>query len=319
MVRRNRPMEKVSTPRLLVVGGSGFIGRHVAAFGVRKGWRVTSLSIGPHAAPELEPGVTYLSADLRNSHSLSEILNSPFEYIVNLAGYVDHTPFKEGGRRLIDSHFNGLVNLLQCLNRKAIKRFVQIGSSDEYGNAPAPQHESLRECPGSPYALAKLACTHFLQMLSREEGFPVVILRLFLIYGPGQNKQRFLPQVIEGCLGNRSFPVSEGRQLRDFCYINDLVDAIYKCFENSEINGHVINIASGIPIEIRHIVHEITELVGGGQPQFGQIAYRQGENMALYGNINIAKQLLGWEPKTPLYLGLKTTIESMKLNADYGR
>ena len=59
--------------------------------------------------------------------------------------------------------------------------------------------------------------------------------------------------------------------------------------------------------------------MGGGQPQFGQIAYRQGENMALYGNINIAKQLLGWEPKTPLYLGLKTTIESMKLNADYGR
>jgi len=312
-------MEKVGNPQLLVVGGSGFIGQHVVEFAARKGWHVTSLSIGQNYALNLEKGVSYLSADLTNLEHLREKLDRPFDYVVNLAGYVDHAAFKDGGSRLIDSHFNGLINLLKCLDRKAIKRFVQIGSSDEYGDAPAPQSENIRECPNSPYALAKLACTHFLQMLSREEDFPAVILRLFLIYGPGQNKLRFLPQVIEGCLSNRPFPVSEGRQLRDFCYITDLVEAIFMCFEKSEANGHVVNIASGEPIQIRRVVYETTRLVGGGQPQFGAIEYRQGENMALYGDIKLAKTLLGWAPKTPFNHGLKATIESMKLNIAHGK
>ena len=71
-------------------------------------------------------------------------------------------------------------------------RFVQIGSSDEYGNIKAPQHEESREHPISPYSIGKLASTQFLQMLHRTEGFPAVILRPFLIYGPGQDNKRFI-------------------------------------------------------------------------------------------------------------------------------
>lgn len=64
--------------------------------------------------------------------------------------------------------------------------------------------------------MGKVAATHFLQMLYRTENFPATILRLFLTYGPGQDGRRFLPQVITGCLEGRSFPASEGKQLRDF-------------------------------------------------------------------------------------------------------
>ena len=135
---------------------------------------------------------------------------------------------------MIDAHFRGLQNILEVLPRSRLKRFVQIGSSDEYGDAAAPQHEKLREAPISPYSLAKVACTHFLQMLHRTENFPGVTLRLFLTYGPGQDSKRFLPQIIRGCLDDRAFPASEGEQIRDFCNVHDTVLADLESLECSK-------------------------------------------------------------------------------------
>jgi nucleoside-diphosphate-sugar epimerase len=305
----------MTAPRLLVVGGSGFIGRHVVSRGVHEGWHVTSLGVREHDVAEHVPGATYVVADLTQPEALRALAGSPFDYVVNLGGYIDHALFSRGGRGLIASHFDGLLNLLQGLDRSAIKRFVQIGSSDEYGDAPAPQHEGLRESPISPYSLAKVAATQFLQMLHRTENFPAVVLRLFLTYGPGQDWRRFLPQIIEGCLSDRSFPVSEGGQLRDFCYVVDVVDAIFMCFEQSAINGRVLNIASGSPVRIRDVIAETVRLVGAGHPQFGQVAYRPGENLALYADVELAKRCLGWAPKVSLAEGLRMTIESVKSHA----
>ena len=130
--------------------------------------------------------------------------------MVNLGGYVNHTLFQEGGRQQVEEHFTAIQNLITVLSRKKLQRFIQVGSSDEYGNAPAPQHEHLREAPISPYSLGKVATTHFMQMLHQTEAFPAVIFRLFLTYGPGQNEERFLPKIIKGCLNDRSFPTSAG-------------------------------------------------------------------------------------------------------------
>jgi len=89
--------------------------------------------------------------------------------------------YSEGGRKHLEEHFTSLKNLIEILPRDHLKAFIQIGSSDEYGNAPAPQHEGLRESPISPYSIGKVAATHFLQMLHRTENFPATILRLFLL------------------------------------------------------------------------------------------------------------------------------------------
>ena len=116
-----------------------------------------------------------------------------------------------GGKKVIDVHFGGVQNILQSVNLSALKRFVQIGSSDEYGNLSAPQTEDMRESPITPYSFGKVASTQLLQMLHRTEGLPIVILRLFLVYGPGQDYRRFIPQVIQGCLSADHTLGNDGR------------------------------------------------------------------------------------------------------------
>ena len=152
----------------------------------------------------------------------------------------------------------------------------------------APQHEDLRKQPISQYSLAKVANTQFLQMLYRTEKFPATTLRLFFTYGPGKDKERFfpqiingcledsefptsageqlrdfcymgatvdasrfLPQIIRGCLDNTKFPTSAGEQYRDFCYIEDTIRAFLKALVEPEVEGEVFNVASGKPVSIR--------------------------------------------------------------------
>lgn len=292
----------------LVIGGNGFIGRHLVQHGLSLGWHVTSLSLNLPSKP-INDDVNYLAVDITNIQALkSTIGNVSFTYVVNCGGYVDHSLFFDGGNAVFNTHFNGIVNLTHVLDRTALKAFVNIGSSDEYGNNTAPQNEEQRESPISSYSMGKVASTHFLQMLYRTEKFPAVTLRLFLTYGPGQDTQRFLPQIINGCLNDQTFPVSKGEQLRDFCYIDDTVNAVFSVFNNPNALGHVFNIASGIPVTIRTVIETVQKLTGCGKPVFGEIKYRTGENMELFADISKAKNILYWEPKVSLVSGIKETI-----------
>ena len=307
---RKCSMDKIKSPHLLVIGGTGFIGHHVLKAASNKKWSTTSISLNAPPKERIVEGVRYIQLDLCQRDKVRNIINNEaYDYVVNLGGYIDHTLFKDGGRRLIESHFVGLQNVIENLNRRNLQRFVQIGSSDEYGNSSAPQSEELREVPISPYSLAKVAATQLMQMLYRTESFPATILRLFLTYGPGQDNKRFLPQIIQGCLADAKFPTSSGQQLRDFCYVDDTVDAIFKALQNKNADGEVFNVASGNPQSIRKLIEQVCALTNSGHPQFGAIAYRPGENMLLYADINKIRSMLNWEPQVSLEQGLKRTIE----------
>ncbi len=296
--------------RILVVGGNGFIGRHVVNQANSLGWSVTSLSLSLPRPEQKLPGVHYVATDITVVRMLKDTLaNFSFEYVINCGGYIDHILFFDGGRNIIDTHFSGVLNLVEVLDRRVLKSFINIGSSDEYGNSPAPQLENQREIPISPYSMGKVASTHFLQMLHRTENYPATTLRLFLTYGSGQDSRRFLPQIILGCLKNESFPTSKGDQVRDFCYIQDTVEAVFTTFLNNSAHGKVINIASGQPVTIRQVIETIQRLIGGGEPEYEAIPYRPNENMNLFANIQDAKQILGWEPKISMEMGLKRTID----------
>lgn len=302
-------METIVPPHLLVIGGTGFIGHHFVKAARDEGWVVTSISLNPSSPSHQVEGVNYYQADLMDATSVRNTLSEAFDYVVNLGGYIDHTLFRNGGRRLIDAHFNGLQNLIEVLPREPLKRFVQIGSSDEYGNAAAPQHEDLREQPISPYSLGKVANTHFLQMLHRTESFPAITLRLFLTYGPGQDEKRFLPQIIKGCLSDAEFPVSDGQQLRDFCYVEDTVRVILMALLSEKAEGQVFNVGSGTPVSIRSMINMVCSIIGKGRPQYGKIPSRPGENMALYANVERTFDVLGWTPRVDLEEGLRRTIQ----------
>ena len=299
----------MNSPHLLVIGGTGFIGHHLLRAAHQRDWKMTSVSLNPPPKERFVEDVCYLNLDMTDRSLVKKYLCKDYEYVVNLGGYINHELFKDGGRNLIDTHFTTIQNLVEVLPRSKLKRFVQIGSSDEYGNAPAPQNEKMREQPISPYSLAKVASTHFLQMLNRSENFPAVTLRLFLTYGPGQDINRFLPQIIRGCLNDATFPTSAGEQLRDFCYVDDSVQAILQALTHPEVEGGVFNVASGVPVSIREMVEKVRNITGSGNPQFGEVSYRNGENMSLYANISKAKRILNWQSTTNLDKGLKKSIE----------
>ena len=297
--------------KLLIVGGTGFIGSNLAHKALENAFNTTVLSLNLPTKDKQIEGVEYLQADITNLDQLRERLSSyKFDYIVNLAGYIDHSRFLDGGRQVINTHFDGVQNLLQVFDWTYLKRFVQIGSSDEYGDQMAPQSEDVRESPISPYSSGKLFSTQLLQMLYRTEELPIVVLRLFLVYGPDQNNKRFLPQIIGGCLSDSSFPASAGEQLRDFCYVDDISRGIIMSLKNDDVKGKVVNLASGKSISIREIVELVRSIIGYGNPQFGEIPYRVGENMALYADTTKAKKLLNWTPEIEIEEGVRRTIFS---------
>lgn len=294
--------------RLLVVGGTGFIGSHVCKKARNQGFSVHSFSQKGACNPI--PGVKYRFGDITDLESTRRALSEQcYGYVINCSGYIDHRLFRNGGRNLIEAHFSGVQNLVMALDSSSLLRFVQLGSSDEYGLAPAPQRESYRESPISPYSLSKVATTHLLQMLWRTESFPATVLRLFLTYGPGQDQGRFIPQIVMGCLQEKKFALSEGRQIRDFCFIDDVVDGIMLSLELQAALGEVINLSSGTPVTIRSVVDEVQKIIGTGIPQYGQIPYRPGENMELYADTGKAKDILNWRPKISLNAGLRRTID----------
>ncbi|MBI2489858.1 MAG: NAD-dependent epimerase/dehydratase family protein [Planctomycetes bacterium] len=301
-----------NSDKILVVGGSGFLGKHLVRRCLRDTRFVSCIGLGRNKKGFFED-IEVINVDINNKDVLWAILNKKsFDYIFNLGGYIDHTNYFNGGRKVIETHFVGLLNILDCIDVKSLKSFVQIGSSDEYGNAPSPQRETMRENSISPYSQAKVASTHLIQMLHRTEGFPGVVLRFFLVYGPGQDNKRFLPQIINGCLNNIEFKTSEGKQLRDFCYIDDVIEAMIKAAALPQSKGNVINIASGTPVMIKDVIQKVMLFTDGGKPMWGAHPYRVGENMQLYADISLAKNLLHWEPQVSLDVGLKKTIEYYK-------
>lgn len=300
----------MSRKNLLVIGGTGFLGSHFLKRSIKKKFNTFSISNNRVHSKKKIIGVKYFHCNCLDEKKLKKLLkHKKFDYVINSSGYIDHSKFsQESGKKSLMMHFDLVRNIISCLNLQYVKKFIQIGSSDEYGKSACPQVETFRESPISPYSLGKTAISHFLQMLHLTEKFKVTIVRIFLAYGPGQDLKRFFPQIIKGCLNNSKFPTSSGNQLRDFLFIDDVVEAIFKLLNCKKAEGEIVNIGSGKAVKIKNLIKKVVKIIGKGKPEFGKIPYRKGENMCLVASTKKINKLIKWRPKYSLDKGLKKTI-----------
>ena len=295
---------------ILIVGGTGFIGYHLAKKCIKKNWKVTSISTHKPKKIRYIKKIKYVICDISKKNKLKQNITGSFDFVINLGGYVDHTDKK----KTFQSHYIGLKNLTEIFLEKKIKSFIQMGSGGEYGNSKSPHLESYNNKAESVYYKSKLLSSLHLVKLFKKKNFPVTILRLYQAYGPSQDINRLIPIVIKNCLKNKKFDCSSGRQLRDFVYIDDVINVILRCLKNENAKGEIFNIGSGKTIKIKKLIEFIKDKIGRGYPQYGKIKLRKDEQLKVFPSIKKAKRILKWKPKFSMNSGLIKTINFYKTN-----
>ncbi len=291
---------------LLIAGGTGFIGYHVARKAIKKKWNVFSISTNLPKKKRKLNKVKYFILDVFNRSKLNKLNNLKFDYVVNLSGYVDHSNIRKTYR----SHFLGCKNLTKVFLKRPPISFVQMGSSLEYGKTKSKQNENFKCRPISTYAKSKYYSTKHLLHLYKKYNFPATILRLYQGYGEKQDDNRLIPFVIKNCLKNKKFKCSEGSQIRDFIYVEDIVNAIFKVFNNKDAKGKIFNLGSGRGIKIKNLIKFINKKIKKGTPLFGKIQLRSDESLEVRPDLKRIKKILKWKPQFSLERGLKRTIKS---------
>lgn len=206
------------------------------------------------------------------------------DYIINLASIVtaerDLSLFDE----LISSNLKVLLNLYERFkDTSSLKLFIQFGSSEEYGSISSPFKEENREYPNSPYALVKQLTTNTALILHRNYGFPAMVVRPGNLFGPGQNKNKFIPYVIDKLRKGESLNVSPCEQKRDFIYVDDFAEDIHGLLKNyKKCEGEIVNVSSGNSISLKTIIEFYrNKLNSNSAINYGVLPYRENEVMDL--------------------------------------
>lgn len=295
----------MKSQNILVAGGTGFLGFHILKRLKKYKFKLFSISTKKPIKKRKIKSVKYLLCDISKKKNLKKKLNYKFDYVINLSGYVDHS----NKIKTFNSHYVGCKNLIQFINKNYLKKFIQIGSGLEYGNNTAFHKENFKCKPKSVYSKSKFLSSQHIQRLNKIENFKGIILRVYQVYGPAQDVNRLIPQVIKSSLSNKDFNCSEGNQLRDFLYIEDFVQLIIKIILNKKPNLGIYNVGSGQPVSIKKLVNTIFKKTKKAKPNFGKIKMRKDESLKMCPNISKIKKIFKWSPKFSLNKGLKKTID----------
>ncbi|MFQ5599026.1 MAG: NAD-dependent epimerase/dehydratase family protein [Candidatus Krumholzibacteriia bacterium] len=293
---------------VLVTGGTGFMGRHLVRALRERGDRV--VVVGRRSSTGLPEDVAYEQGDLAAESFADRLIRRlrP-QRVFHLASAVN---VKRDLQLLDDQVRNtqlAAVYVARACLEGGVRRLVHVGTCEEYGNGPAPFRENQAPAPVSPYSAAKVAATAFVRTLCVSFGLRAVIVRPFLTYGPGQPANLLVPALIRSALEGNDFPMTPGEQTREFNFIEDVIEGMLRAGEAEGVEGEIINIGCGEPRRIRDVAALVLELMGNPvQLQLGKLSYRPGETWEFYCSNEKARDLLGWEPRTPLEDGLRRTI-----------
>ena len=301
-------MSKVK--KILIIGGTGFLGYHLAKHFLKRNFKVISISRKKAKKSRLLKKVKYFYFDISKKKNFPKYLKKvkDISFLINAGGEVDH----KNKKKVYQSHFLGVKNLVNYFFDKNLEKFVQIGSSLEYGKKNSPHYESFKVKPISNYAKAKSYATKYLLDLNQKTNFPVIVIRPYQVYGPRQDTNRLIPILINNSLKNKVFPCSNGLQRRDFLFVEDFIDGVFKLTIKKKISGEIFNIGSGETKLIKDVILLVRNVIKKGKPLFGKIKMRKEENMITYPNIDKIKKLIKWKYKVKFREGILKTISYYK-------
>ena len=148
--------------------------------------------------------------------------------------------------------------------------------------------------------------------LSNLKIISICVVRPYQIYITLQDNNRLIPFIINSCIKDEKFPCTPGKQKRDFLFIGDFTNFIFKCLHNKRCLGEIINVGFGNPIEIKKVIEKIRKKINSGYPEFGKITLRKDEQKKVFPSIKKASKFINWKPKVSFDKGLNITIKYYK-------
>ena len=290
---------------ILIIGGSGFIGQNLIRELNFSKYKVISASRNIPKKCNKFNNIKYISVDVSKKSHFKRIKNK-IDIVINLGGNINHSNKKE----TYNSHFIGCKNLVNYFKDKSLQIFIQIGSSLEYGKVSNPHKEQYKCKPNSHYGMAKLKATNYL----KKSNLPYVILRLYQVYGPFQKKNRVIPNVVDSLIKEKTFRSTNGKQIRDFLYVSDLVSLIKIILRKKSFNYGVYNVGSGKGIQVKKILTQAKLMIQKGNIEFGSAKMRKDELLKNYPNIQKVRKEFNWSSKFSIKKGLRHTIKFYEKN-----
>ncbi|WP_226666199.1 NAD-dependent epimerase/dehydratase family protein [Metabacillus litoralis] len=308
----------ISNKKILVTGGYGFIGSHlinriykdceVAVFtrNTSNPWRVQN------ALPHIQTftGDISICKDIQNA-----VEKFQPHVIFHLAAYGVNNA-KKNCQDAIKTNIQGTANtIISAQYSKNIEKIINLGSSSEYGDKDTIIHEEMMLKPLDLYGSTKASATLIGHQLASQIGINMITFRPFNLYGEMEESHKLFSYVIQQILKNNVVLLTPCEQLRDYCYIQNLIDAFILAISNQEITNEIFNIGSGEVHPIKYFIDTIfayskTDLI----PQYGALTYRENERMSPQPDISKIKQLLNWQPNISFQEGINRTINWYKQN-----
>jgi nucleoside-diphosphate-sugar epimerase len=307
---------------ILITGASGFIGSHLVRNLAATGATVVGTCTAPHRAHrlrDLPPNCVLAVADVRDPDALESLFAvHRFDTVFHLAA-CGVSAGTGNPSEVTAVNTLGSMNVARTAMRFGVSRFVYCGSGLEYETLDIPVDESTALSSPNLYGASKAAGWLLLDYLRRVEGLPLTTIRPFTVFGPAESETKLIPCVIDKALRREPIKLTAGTQIRDYVYVEDVVDALLLAATSDQALGRVFNIGTGPrgARTIRAIVETTLDLIGAPRSlcRFGEARRHRPDPPSLVSDPSRAVIQLGWMPRVSLEEGLLRTIHSMTRNS----